>query len=175
VTVAGTYQDQNRAVAHAAVELALGRDVDPAPMQAVRVPGRMEVRGHDPLEIWDGAHNPAGMRRLVTELPGLVGDRPCVAVFSTLAEKDVRSMVDLLRQVCPKIVATQSTNSRALAADTLGSLTGGPAEPDPVAARERAIALAGRSGAVVICGSLYLLHDLTTRLSGAATRPATVH
>jgi folylpolyglutamate synthase/dihydropteroate synthase len=115
------------------------------------------------------------MRRLVTELPGLVGDRPCVAVFSTLAEKDVRSMVDLLRQVCPQIVATQSTNSRALPADTLGALTGGPAEPDPVAARERAIALAGRSGAVIICGSLYLLHDLTTRLSGAATRPATVH
>jgi dihydrofolate synthase/folylpolyglutamate synthase len=165
VTVAGTYQDQNRAVAHAAVELALGRDVDPAPMQAVHVPGRMEVRGHDPLEIWDGAHNPAGMRRLVTEL----------AVFSTLAEKDVRSMVDLLRQVCPQIVATQSTNSRALPADTLGSLTGGPAEPDPVAARERAIALAGRSGAVIICGSLYLLHDLTTRLSGAANRPAPVH
>src|SRR6478752_9497166 len=43
VTVDGTYQDQNRAVAHAAVELALGRDVDPLPMQAVRVPGRMEV------------------------------------------------------------------------------------------------------------------------------------
>ena len=175
VTVAGTYQDQNRAVAHAAVELALGRDVDPAPMLAVSVPGRMEVRGHEPLEIWDGAHNPAGMRRLVSELPGLVGDRRCVAVFSTLGEKDVGSMIDLLRQVCPTIVATQSTNSRALAADTLGALIGGPAEPDPVAARERAIALAGRSGAVVICGSLYLLHDLTTRLAGARTPPATVH
>ena len=175
VTVAGTYQDQNRAVAHAAVELALGRDVDPAPMLAVSVPGRMEVRGHEPLEIWDGAHNPAGMRRLVSELPGLVGDRRCVAVFSTLGEKDVGSMIDLLRQVCPTIVATQSTNSRALAADTLGALIGGPAEPDPVAARERAIALAGRSGAVVICGSLYLLHDLTTRLAGAGTPPATVH
>ncbi len=175
VTVAGTYQDQNRAVAHAAVELALGRDVDPAPMLAVSVPGRMEVRGHEPLEIWDGAHNPAGMRRLVSELPGLVGDRRCVAVFSTLGEKDVGSMIDLLRQVCPTIVATQSTNSRALAADTLGALIGGPAEPDPVVARERAIALAGRSGAVVICGSLYLLHDLTTRLAGAGTPPATVH
>jgi folylpolyglutamate synthase/dihydropteroate synthase len=115
------------------------------------------------------------MRRLVSELPGLVGDRRCVAVFSTLGEKDVGSMIELLRGVCPTIVATQSTNSRALAADTLGSLIGGPAEPDPVAARERAIALAGRSGAVVICGSLYLLHDLTTRLAGAGTPPATVH
>jgi dihydrofolate synthase/folylpolyglutamate synthase len=175
VTVAGTYQDQNRAVAHAAVELALGRAVDPAPMLGVRVPGRMEVRGTAPLEIWDGAHNPAGMRRLVSELPGLVGDRPCVAVFSTLGEKDVSAMVELLRRACPTIVATQSTNSRALAADTLSALTGGPAEPDPVAARERALALAGPSGAVVICGSLYLLHDLTTRLAGTGAAPAPVH
>jgi dihydrofolate synthase/folylpolyglutamate synthase len=175
VTVAGTYQDQNRAVARAAVELALEHEVDPEPMLAVSVPGRMEVRGRDPLEIWDGAHNPAGMQRLVSELPVLVGARPCVAVFSTLGEKDVRGMVGLLRGVCPTIVATQSTNSRAMPADTLGSLIGGPAEPDPVAARERAIALAGRSGAVVICGSLYLLHDLTTRLAGAGRPPATVH
>ena len=42
----------------------------PAPMLAVRIPGRMEVRGTAPLEIWDGAHNPAGMRRLVVGAPG---------------------------------------------------------------------------------------------------------
>ncbi|HEY3765476.1 MAG TPA: cyanophycin synthetase [Gaiellales bacterium] len=175
VTVAGTYQDQNRAVAHAAVELALGRAVDPAPMLAVRVPGRMELRGSEPLEIWDGAHNPAGMRRLVAELPAIVGDRRCVAVFSTLGEKDVSAMVELLRQICPEIIATQSTNSRALAADTLSALAGGPAEPDPVKARARALELAGPSGAVVICGSLYLLHDLTTRFAGAGTAPTPVH
>ncbi len=69
VTAAGSFQDQNRAVALAAVEAALGRKVDPAPMNAVVVPGRLEIRGHRPLEIWDGAHNPAGMRRLVAELP----------------------------------------------------------------------------------------------------------
>ena len=175
VTVAGTYQDQNRAVALAAVELALGRPVDPGPMDAVRIPGRMEVRGQDPLEIWDGAHNPAGMRRLVAELPGLIGHRSCVAVFSTLGEKDVSAMVELLRQVSPTIIATQSSNPRALRADTLAALTGGLAEPDPVVARERALALAGPSGAVVICGSLYLLHDLTTRSANAGTAPAAVH
>jgi dihydrofolate synthase/folylpolyglutamate synthase len=175
VTVAGTYQDQNRAVALAAVELALGRPIDARPMDAVRIPGRMEVRGLDPLEIWDGAHNPAGMRRLVSELPGLIGERPCIAVFSTLGEKDVSAMVELLRNVCPTIIATQSTNPRALAADTLAALTGGSAEPDPAVARERALALAGPSGAVVICGSLYLLHDLTTRSAGAGPAPAAVH
>jgi dihydrofolate synthase / folylpolyglutamate synthase len=175
VTVAGTYQDQNRAVARAAVELALGRSVDPAPMDAVRIPGRMEMRGTAPLEVWDGAHNTAGMRRLVSELPNLIGGRRCVAVFSTLGEKDFTGMVELLRTVCPTIIATQSTNTRALPADTLGALTGGPVEPDPVRARARALELAGPSGAVVICGSLYLLHDLTTRLAAAGTPPAPVH
>lgn len=168
VTTTGTYQDQNRAVARAAVELALGREVDPAPMAAVRVPGRMDVRGDGPLEVWDGAHNPAGMERLAQELPGVLGDRsPAVAVFSTLGDKDVAAMAATLRTVCPAIVATQSANPRVMPADELAALCGGEAVPDPVAARERAIALAGPGGAVVVCGSLYLLHDLTIRLRAA--------
>ena len=63
VSVGGSYQDQNRAVARAAVEAALGRPVDPAPIEALQVPGRLEVRSRHPLEIWDGAHNPSGMQR----------------------------------------------------------------------------------------------------------------
>jgi dihydrofolate synthase / folylpolyglutamate synthase len=167
VRAEGTYQDQNRAVAQAAVELALGRPVDPAPMLLVSVPGRMEVRGSEPLEVWDGAHNPDGMARLVAELPALLGGRsPRVAVFSTLGEKDVAGMANLLSGVCEVIVATQSSNPRVLPAAALAAITGGEAEPDPVAARERAIRLAGRGGAVIVCGSLYLLHDLITRSHG---------
>jgi dihydrofolate synthase/folylpolyglutamate synthase len=166
----GTYQDQNRAVALAAAERALGRPVDPAPMLLVNVPGRMEVRGSEPLEVWDGAHNPGGMARLVAELPALLeGRAPRVAVFSTLGEKDASGMGKLLSGVCEVIVATQSTNPRVLPAADLAAITGGEAEPDPVRARDRAIALAGRRGAVIVCGSLYLLHDLITRSHGAET------
>jgi dihydrofolate synthase/folylpolyglutamate synthase len=175
VRAEGTYQDQNRAVARAAAELVLGRPVDPAPMLGVLVPGRMEVRGREPLEIWDGAHNPDGMGRLVAELPALVeGRRPRVAVFSTLGEKDVAGMVELLSGVCDVIVATQSTNPRVLPAAELAAITGGDFEPDPAAARERAIQLSGRGGAVIVCGSLYLLHDLISRPHGveAARSPA---
>jgi len=168
VRAEGTYQDQNRAVAQAAVEIALGRAVDPAPMARVRVPGRMEVRGSEPLEVWDGAHNPDGMARLVAELPALVeGRSPRVAVFSTLGDKDVAGMAKLLSGVCDVIIATQSTNPRVLSAAELCAVTGGETEPDPVRARDRAIALAGSGGAVIVCGSLYLLHDLITRSPGA--------
>ena len=75
VAVGGSYQEQNRAVAQAAVEAALGRPVSPSPIEHLAIPGRLDVRARDPLEIWDGAHNPAGMQRLVSELPALLGDR----------------------------------------------------------------------------------------------------
>jgi dihydrofolate synthase/folylpolyglutamate synthase len=160
----GGFQDQNRAVARAAVEAALGRSIDPAPMDAVRVPGRMEVRGRQPLEIWDGAHNAAGMRRLVAELPGLVGGRRLVAVCSTLGDKDVPAMVEPLLQLADEVIATQSTNARVLSAEQLARFTGGRAIADPMEARDAALAAARPEGAVVVCGSLYLLHDLDERL-----------
>jgi dihydrofolate synthase/folylpolyglutamate synthase len=161
VTVGGSYQDQNRAVARAAVETLLGRPVDPSPIEQLAVPGRLEVRGRRPLEIWDGAHNAAGMQRLAAELPALLGDRQAVAVFAAMADKDVASMVSLLRTVCPTIIATSSSNPRSLPADTVASLAGGPSCDRPKEALEAARVLAGPSGAVVVCGSLYLLHDLS--------------
>jgi dihydrofolate synthase / folylpolyglutamate synthase len=170
VVVQGGFQDQNRAVAQAAVEAALGRPVDPAPMASVVVPGRLEVRGRRPLEVWDGAHNPAGMRRLVSELPALLAGRPVAAVFSTLGEKDVAAMVEPLKTVARQIIATQSSNDRVLPAEALAELTGGPAIPDPVAARAAGLELVGEDGALVVCGSLYLLHDLAERL-GVAGQP----
>ncbi|MEA2161226.1 MAG: dihydrofolate synthase / folylpolyglutamate synthase [Solirubrobacteraceae bacterium] len=161
VSVGGSYQDQNRAVALAAVEAALDRPVDPAPIAHLQVPGRLELRGHAPLEVWDGAHNPAGMQRLVGELPAILGDRPAVAVFSALADKDVPTMLSLLKAVCPTVVATSSSNSRSMPADTVASLAGGPVAESPQEALDAARVLAGRDGAVVVCGSLYLLNDLS--------------
>jgi len=162
VAVGGSYQEQNRAVARAAVEAALGRPVSPAPIEHLEIPGRLDVRARDPLEIWDGAHNPAGMQRLVSELPALLGDRAAVGVFSALADKDVATMLLLLATVCPTIVATTSSNERSLPAEDIARLTGGASAPDPHEALEAARTLAGRGGAVVVCGSLYLLHDLAT-------------
>jgi len=162
VGVGGSYQEQNRAVARAAVEAALGRPVSPAPIEHLEIAGRLDIRARDPLEIWDGAHNPAGMQRLVSELPALLGDRAAVGVFSALADKDVATMLSLLATVCPTIVATTSSNERSLPAEDIARLTGGASAPDPHEALEAARTLAGRGGAVVVCGSLYLLHDLAT-------------
>jgi dihydrofolate synthase/folylpolyglutamate synthase len=164
---AGSFQARNRAVALAAVEEALGRSVAAAALEGVRVPGRLEVRAGEPLEIWDGAHNPAGMEALAAELPALLGGRPAVAVVGVLRDKDLPGMLAALRRVAPAIVATQSGNPRALPAVELATLAGDACagcDADPARALALARRLAGPRGAVVVCGSLYLLHDLGRRL-----------
>ncbi|HWE80369.1 MAG TPA: Mur ligase family protein, partial [Gaiellaceae bacterium] len=94
----------NVALAVAAAEAFLGRRVDPAAAQAVRVPGRLEQRGEHPLEIWDGAHNLAGIGYLLSRLP----DRTYTIVCSILADKNPDAMLATLAAVGDTFVATES-------------------------------------------------------------------
>ena len=61
----------NLALAVAAAESFLGRPVDPHAADSVALPGRLERRGESPLEIWDGAHNLAGIGWLLPRLPSV--------------------------------------------------------------------------------------------------------
>jgi dihydrofolate synthase/folylpolyglutamate synthase len=149
----------NIALAHAAAQAFLGRPVDPSPAENVRLPGRLERRGDRPLEIWDGAHNLAGLGWLLARLP----DRRYVVVASILADKDAERMLAALSALGDTLVATCSSSPRALPAEELAALARFPAVevvPDPPQAVERARRLAGADGAVLVTGSLYLLQDL---------------
>jgi dihydrofolate synthase/folylpolyglutamate synthase len=140
--------------------------VDSGPARAVALPGRLEVVGEEPLEIWDGAHNADGVRWLLRELP----ERDFVLVASILADKDVDEMLHLFSQRASRLVATASRNPRALEAGELAR-RGEPffesveAQAEPATALEQARELAGPSGALLVSGSLYLLAEL------AAVRP----
>jgi dihydrofolate synthase/folylpolyglutamate synthase len=141
----------------------------------VQVPGRLQPVGEDPLTILDGAHNPSGMAALAATLPGVIGARPLVAVLSVLDDKDAAGMLRALLGHCAAVVFTASRNPRALPPATLASLAeqlgGPPAElvQDPAAALARARELAGRDGAVLATGSIYLVADL---LAGPGRRKA---
>jgi dihydrofolate synthase/folylpolyglutamate synthase len=165
----GAFQRENFAVAVAAAEAFLGQ-LDPAQVraaaQAVRTPGRLEVVGHDPLTIRDGAHNPAGAAALAAALPEMVGDRPVAGVMSVLDDKDAARMLATVLPLFDEVVFTRSSRRDALPPATLASLArqlGGPPahiEPAPQPALTRARDLAGPGGAVVVTGSIYLLSDL---------------
>jgi dihydrofolate synthase/folylpolyglutamate synthase len=151
----------NVALAHAAAVHLLGRDVDPGPARDVRLPGRLERRSEEPTEIWDGAHNMAGIGWLLPRLP----TQHWTIVVSILADKNVESMLEALSVLGGDVVATRSTNPRAVPAEELARMAGRffrrvDAVADPQRAVERARELAGASGAVLVTGSLYLLADL---------------
>ncbi len=152
----------NLALAAAAAESFLGRPVDPHAAQDVALPGRLERRSEEPLEIWDGAHNLAGIGYLLPRLP----DRRYVLLCSILADKRPELMLRALSVLGDTLVATESSSGRALAAGDLAAraepyFSHVEPIPDPVEARARALALAGPAGACVVTGSLYLLSELS--------------
>jgi dihydrofolate synthase/folylpolyglutamate synthase len=153
----------NLALAVTAAESFLDRPVDPHAADGVELPGRLERRGESPLEIWDGAHNLAGLGWLLPRLPS--ADRWTV-VCSILRDKRPGMMLEALSVLGPALVATESRNGRALPAAELAALASAhfervEIEPDPEAARARGLELAGADGAVLVTGSLYLLADLS--------------
>jgi len=152
----------NLALAVAAAESFLGRTVDPHAADAVTLPGRLEHRSRRPLEIWDGAHNLGGVGYLLPRLP----DREYVLVCSFLRDKRPTLMLEALSVLGDVLVATESTNARALPAREVAAGAEPYFEhvetvPDPAAARRRALDLAGPDGAVLVTGSLYLLTELS--------------
>jgi dihydrofolate synthase/folylpolyglutamate synthase len=152
----------NLALARTAAEQFLGEPVDPAPAQDVRLPGRLEHVAEQPEEIWDGAHNLHGLGYVLPRLPR--GEY--VVLASILGDKDVDEMLSALAATGGTLVATRSSNGRALDEKELAAR----AEPyfehveafaDPAQARQRARELAGARGRVLATGSLYLLADLS--------------
>jgi dihydrofolate synthase / folylpolyglutamate synthase len=151
----------NLALAVTAAEAFLGRPVAASAAEDVALPGRLERRSDRPLEIWDGAHNIAGIGYLLPRLP----DREYVVVASVLRDKRPAMIVEALSVLGDTFVATQSSNARAVPAGELAELASGffgrvEVAAEPAAARRLAVGLAGPDGAVVVTGSLYLLGDL---------------
>jgi dihydrofolate synthase/folylpolyglutamate synthase len=151
----------NLALALAAAVTFLGDTVDPGAAEGLSLPGRFERVSDEPLEIHDGAHTLEGVGWLLPRLP----DRRYVVVASILRDKDADGMLAALSAVGDTLVATESSNERALSADELATL-GGRWFPrtetveDPERALQRGRSIAGPHGAVLVTGSLYLLADL---------------
>ncbi len=146
----------NLALAIAAAETFLGRPVDGH--ADVQLPGRLERLSEDPLEIWDGAHNLTGLGYALPRLPSA----RYVVVASILEDKDVDGMLAALSVLGDRLVATSSSNERALAAADLAQraapfFTQVESIEEPAEALAHARAL---GEPVLVTGSLYLLADL---------------
>jgi len=126
-----------------------------APEVEVSLPGRLERRGPD--EIRDGAHTPEAVEWLLARLE----PRRWTLVVSILEDKDVDAMLSRLAAAGRTLIATRSSNARALDERELAARAERYFDHvEAVADPEAALARAREHGPVLVTGSLYLLADL---------------
>ena len=170
VPLHGNHQGDNAAVALAAATAFLGRapsdEVAELGLAAAAVPGRLEVLGHLPLLIVDGAHNAAGSASLAVALDegfhvpgpqvcvlGMLEGRDPIDLLGPLAAAGIRQVVC----VAPDTPRAMATEKIAQAASELG--LDAEQAPSIEAGVDRALSLAGSDGMVLATGSLYVVGD----------------
>jgi dihydrofolate synthase/folylpolyglutamate synthase len=179
VGLRGRHQAANVAVADALLDALAEAGIARAEPAARRSgyaaavwPGRLElltIRGRDVL--LDGAHNPAGAAALAIALDDLrpfLTDGPLTLVTASMGDKDVAGIIGALATsraligatvLCTRVDVARSMPAEELAARWKAGLPGGriSAEPDHVAALDRALSQPAPAGPLVVAGSLYLV------------------
>ncbi len=183
----GAHQADNAAIALVAAETLLGRPL-PAELVAdvlgqAQAPGRLEVVGHAPLVLLDGAHNVAGAHALREALAEEFPASARTLVVGVLREKDPAEMLEALgARTATRIVACEAPSPRALPAAEVGAAAralGLPAArvdavPNVGSALDAARAQTPADGQIVVTGSLYVVGAARCRgASGRHDRPVT--
>jgi dihydrofolate synthase/folylpolyglutamate synthase len=174
----GAHQGENATAAVLAAELAVasqGGELAEAAVReglaGVRCPGRFEVARERPLTILDGAHTLLAARRLRQALDEVGVPRRRVIVLGLLAGKDIDGVVgELIGDEDEVIVAAPHSERAADPGEVLRAVQRTGAIVQRVAgiaeALERAAALAGERGAIVVAGSLYTVAEAREALLG---------
>ena len=122
----GAHQANNAAVALAAVEAFAGVQLDSELVRTafskVTSPGRCEVIHRDPTVIIDAAHNPHGAKAIATTINSEFDFETVIGVVAVLGDKDAAGILAELSQVIDYLVVSQSTSTRALAANDLAKI-----------------------------------------------------
>lgn len=132
----------------------------------VELPGRFQQRGK---YLFDVAHNPDGAAVLATTLRSVQPARPVVALFSVLADKDWRGMMQALAPLVDHFVITNAPTAPASRAwnlpDPLGYALEHGWSAEALRDFDRALVKASEQGAtVLVTGSFHTVGDAMARL-----------
>ena len=88
--------------------------------------GRLEIMSREPLIVLDVAHNSDGIHAVMESLSALDGylrTRVGVLLFGAMRDKDVKSMLDSLRERFGIVILTSLQNKRSLTLEELKNLS----------------------------------------------------
>ncbi len=137
-------------------------------VEKVKWEGRLEKLSTQPLIFLDGAHNAEGARAL-RDFWKNSGHPAPILIFAILKDKDIRQVARQLFPLARKVILTSLPFSRAATAEEVKLITHGlnenvVVEPDPWKAWHLAKTGAGKEGAILVTGSLYLVGEIKKRL-----------
>lgn len=169
----GHYQQKNVSLVLATAKLLQQRgwQIDEAAIRnglaKIQWRARFEKLLDCPTVIFDGGHNPQGVKGALDSLDMLFPGKQAVFVTGVMADKDVKGVLQLIKPYVKMMYAVSPDNPRAMSAKKLSELAA-EIGIDATAATsvgegvKLAIKQAGRDGLVLVIGSLYMystVHD----------------
>lgn len=125
ISLLGRHQTRNAALSVDAALLLKAKGYD-IPEDAIRRglantkwPGRMEVLSKQPVFIVDGAHNPGAAEVLRQTLDEYFPGKRRTFIMGVAADKDYRTMIEMLLPAAEKVTAVTTLTDRALPAAQL--------------------------------------------------------
>jgi dihydrofolate synthase/folylpolyglutamate synthase len=123
--------------------------------------GRFEYVQKEPPVVLDGAHNLEGIQALTQTLEKVYPTYKKKFLFSAIATKDAKKMIQLLSEVADAITFTKGTHPASIAPEVLAVYYGGieMAYDDYTEAIDFELDRLKGDEILVICGSLYFISD----------------
>ncbi len=120
VSLVGEYQPSNIATVLESISVLknMGMEISE---QAVRQglkkaywPARFEVINKDPLMIYDGAHNPEGLRACIDSIKRFFKNRRVNILSGVMCDKNVEEMLPVIKEVANKAFTVTPNNPRSM-------------------------------------------------------------
>ena len=177
VPMFGEHAVLNVVAAMVAVESVLGHALDPdatrGAIEALRIPGRLEVMSRSPLLVVDGAHNPGGAAALARTLAEAFTWNRMHVILAVSSNKDLDGVVAALAPIADVWFAARNDNARSFppehVAERIATAGGRVADLGSV---DEGLAWARDAAApddlILVTGSLYTVADARRALGGSA-------
>jgi len=172
VSLCGKYQFKNLAIVFDVLEelrnrgLAIPKEAVKEGLSKVKWQARFEMLSKAPAFIYDGGHNPHGVRAAVDSYKLHLDEEKAVVLIGVMADKDYAVELEMLTEIADSFIAVKPNNPRSLSSKELARAiekAGGKAEwADTV---EQGVAMAlSKNKTVFATGSLYMYEEVKNAL-----------